>query len=57
MTPIQASKPENENRILASLYNRGPQQYDKPKFDVGNKVRISRIQDTFDKGYEANFSH
>ena len=57
MTPIQASKPENENKVLAALYNRGPQQYDKPKFDVGNKVRISRIKDTFDKGYEPNFSH
>ena len=32
------------------------QKSDKPKFKVGDKVRISKIKQTFAKGYEANWS-
>ena len=53
MTPIEASKKENEKKVFANLY--GDLIYlkpKKPKFSIGDKVRISKYKRRlFDKGY------
>lgn len=57
MTPTEASNPENEDIVISYLYNKEPEKIMKPKFCEGDKVRISRIKDKFDKGYEPNYSY
>ena len=58
MTPIEASKKENENKVFANLY--GDLIYSKPKkpkFSIGDKVRISKYKRrVFDKGYTPNWT-
>ena len=52
MTPTKASKKENELRVWRNLYPDHLEIYDiKPKFSVGDKVRISKRKKTFEKGY------
>ena len=52
MTPVKASKKENELRVWRNLYPEHLEIYDiKPKFSVGDKVRISKKKKTFEKGY------
>ena len=52
MTPVKASKKENELRVWRNLYPNHLEISDiKPKFSVGDKVRISKKKKTFDKGY------
>jgi len=55
MTPIEASKKENEVEVLN---NQGfvARVIKKHKFKVGDKVRISRIKALFEKGYLPNWS-
>ena len=48
MTPVEASKEENENKVWRTLYD--PPERNTPKFSVGDKVRISRKK-IFEKGY------
>jgi len=58
MTPTEATDPENEVEAYKNLRNshkEAPKK--KPKFNVGDKVRISRLKSTFAKGYEHNFSY
>ena len=56
MTPTEASKDKNEFKVRAAFQY--PESKTKhPKFAIGDKVRISRIKDTFEKGYEPNFSY
>jgi hypothetical protein len=55
MTPVEASKEENKIEVLEN------QRYleannDKPRFKVGDKVRISRTKGLFEKGYLPNWS-
>lgn len=50
MTPIEASKKENENRVWINLYG-FPKPGQEPKFSVGDKVRITKKKKTFEKGY------
>ena len=55
MTPVEASKDENkiavlENQTHLKLGN------EKPKFKVGDKVRISRVKGLYEKGYLPNWS-
>ena len=55
MTPVEASKNKNKIEILEN------QSYlqsgnEKPKFKVGDKVRISRTEGLFEKGYLPNWS-
>ena len=58
MTPTEASDPENEVQVYIKLtHNPNPKKKHKPKFEVGDNVRISRIKDTFEKGHEHNFSY
>ena len=50
MTPNEASRKENENKVWRNLY---PEFGDKslaPKFSIGN-VRITKKNKIFDKGY------
>ena len=58
MTPIEASKKENEEKVFANLY--GDLIYlkpKKPKFSIGDKVRISKYKRrVFDKGYTPNWT-
>ena len=52
MTPTMASDPKNKTIVFANLY--GDQVYHrlaKPKFAVGDRVRITVKKGQFDKGY------
>ena len=42
MTPVEASKEENENKVWRNLYD--PPERKTPKFSVGDKVRISHTR-------------
>ena len=53
MTPVKASKKENELRVWGNLYSKHPKQ---PKFSVGDKVRISKKKRTFEKGYTTRWT-
>ena len=54
MKPIEASKKSNEN-IVRKNYNFEITNK-KPKFSIGNKVRLSLLKNTFEKGYTSNWS-
>ena len=58
MTPVEASKKKNENKVWTNLY--GDLIYlkpGKPKFSIGDKVRISKYKrKVFDKGYTPNWT-
>ena len=57
MTPVKASKKENELRVWRNLYLEHVEIYDlKPKFSVGDKVRISKKKKTFVKGYTTRWT-
>ena len=56
MSPVEASKPENEARVKAAFYHE-PTKQKSPLYALGDKVRISRLKDKFEKGYENNFSY
>ena len=50
MTPVEASKKENELTVWRNLYPEHLEIYDiNPKFSVGDKVRISKKKKTFEK--------
>ena len=57
MTPEEASRKENEDRVYLNLYGEEISQKSVPKFKVGDKVRISKYKRTiFDKGYTPNWT-
>ncbi|PFX14318.1 putative uncharacterized transposon-derived protein F54H12.3 [Stylophora pistillata] len=62
MTPVEASKKKNENAVYLKLYGEhlkgvGTHRREKPKFAVGDHVRISKFKrKLFDKGYTPNWS-
>ena len=58
MTPIEASKKENEKKVFANLYDDLIYLKPKnPKFSIGDKVRISKYKRrVFDKGYTPNWT-
>ena len=57
MTPVKASKKENELTVWRNLY---PKHLDirdiNPKFSVGDKVMISKKKKTFEKGYTTRWT-
>ena len=57
MTPIEASKKENEFNVWKNLY---PNRYKKnniaPKFSVGDEVRIIKKKKVFEKGYTTRWT-
>ena len=55
MKPIDASKKSNENIIRNNLYNFNI-TIKKPKFIIGDKVRISLLKNIFEKSYASNYS-
>ena len=57
MTPVQASKKENELRVWRNLYPEHLEIHNiNPKFSVGDKVRISKKKKTFEKGYTTRWT-
>ena len=57
MTPVNASKKENELMVWKNLYPEHLEIHDiKPKFSVGDKVRISKKKKTFEKGYTTRWT-
>jgi hypothetical protein len=57
MSPEEASKKENEVDLLHSQYPTPlPPPTDKPKFHLGQWVRISQKKRVFDKGYLPNWT-
>ena len=55
MKPINASKKSNENIIRNNLYN-FKYTNKKPKFTIGDRVRVSLLKNTFEKSYTSNYS-
>ena len=52
MTPVEASKKKNESTVYFNLYGDMEQLPSKPKFKIGDKVRISKYKrKVIDKGY------
>ena len=57
MTPVKASKKENKLRVWRNLYPEHLEILDiKPKFSVGDKVRISKKKKAFEKGYTTRWT-
>ena len=57
MTPVEASKKENELTVRRNLYPDRLKIYDlRPKFSVGDEVRISKKKKTFEKGYTTRWT-
>lgn len=57
LKPVEASKKSNENRVYLNLYPDTPTGSKKtPKFQIGDKVRISKKKGTFEKGYTPNWT-
>ena len=54
MKPVDSSKKSNEN-IVRKNYN-FEIITDKKKFKIGDKVRVSLLKNTFEKGYTSNWS-
>ena len=51
MTPNEASRKENENKVWRNLYPEFGGKTLTPKFLIGDNVRITKKKKTFDKGY------
>ena len=57
MTPIEASNKKNEGTVYFNLYGDMETSKQKPKFKIGDKVRISKYKrNVFDKGYTPNWT-
>jgi hypothetical protein len=57
MSPVKASLKENEVEVLQNTLDKTRLNLkNKPKFKVGDKVRISRTKTIFEKGYLPNWS-
>jgi Integrase core domain len=55
MTPIEARKEDNEDKLYKAMLP--PTSVGKPKFSLGEWVRISRAKDKFEKGFHPNWSY
>ena len=57
MTPVKASKKENELGVWRNLYPEHLEIRDKkPDFSIGDKVTISKKKKTFEKGYTTRWT-
>ena len=57
MTHVEASKEKTESTVFFNLYGDMEQLSSKPRFKVGDKVRISKYKrKVFDKGYTPNWT-
>ena len=55
MTPIQASKKSNEKIVFDNLKDYRVKQ--KPKFKLGQLIRVADIKKVFSKGDSTNYSY
>ena len=51
MTPKEASRKENENKVWRNLYPEFGGKNMTHKFSIGDNVRITKKKKTLDKGY------
>ena len=51
MSPVEASREENENRVWRNLYPEFGGVTMTPKFSIGDNVRITEKTNLFEKGY------
>ena len=51
MTPKEASRKANENKVWRNLYPEFGGKTLTPKFSINDHVRITKKKKTFDKGY------
>ena len=51
MTPKEASRKENENKVWRNLYPEFGGKTFIPKFSIGDHVGLTKKKKTFDKGY------
>ena len=57
LTPVEASKKKNHGLVYFNLYGDIEASTQKPKFKIGDEVRISKYKrKVFDKGYTPNWS-
>ena len=57
MTPVNASKKENETKVWRNLYPDHLKIKDiKHRFSVGDKVKITKKKKTFEKGYTTTWT-
>jgi len=57
MSPVKASAKENEMLVLQNTIDKTRSiPITKPKFKIGDKVRISRMKAIFEKGYLPNWT-
>ena len=57
MTPVEASKKKNELTVWRNLYPDRLKIHDlRPRFSVGDEVRISKKKKTFEKGYTTRWT-
>ena len=57
MTPSDARKPSNYQQVFKNLYFKKVQARNyKPKYAIGDKVRITIAKNIFEKGYTVNWS-
>ena len=55
MTPADARKPSNHQQVFKNLYFKKVQtRRIKPKYAVGDKVRITEKKNQFEKGFTNN---
>ena len=55
-TPRDASQPENYSHTFEALYSNNSTLSKKPKFKVGDTVRIVKKKKTFEKGFTPNWT-
>ena len=51
MTPKEANRKENENKVWRNLYPEFGGKTFSPEFWMGDNVRLTKKKKTFDKGY------
>jgi len=56
MTPVEASKKENEVRVYRNLYPDFTRRPMRAKFKTGDKVRILKKKGLFEKGFTPNWT-
>jgi len=56
MTPVEASKRENEVRVYRTLYPDLTRRPMRAKFKIGDKVRIQKKKGLFEKGFTPNWT-
>ena len=56
MTPVEASREENENKVWINLYPEFDGVTLNIKFSIGDNVRITKKKNLFEKGYTQRWS-